>query len=646
MLHTQPFIYYNNLSCKRLYTSINMKKLLTIFSLIVCLINTTMSQTGSRYPIDETSIWRVDHIRNGVSDENNHVEGDEIFKYHIIGDTIINGKTYYKLYKTGILYTDIPGYYENIYSGAIRDENNKFYFIEKNTVEEVLLYNFNANVNDTIQVPYDDHFETKIVSSVDSLPDGRKLIHFNPKEPMIGCGDQYIIEGIGGSGGLLEGPACFHFWTFDNHLVCYVQQDILEYHDYDFNFNCEVVNHGDKPIIDSTSAWRIDKQSISTEVSNFEKLKYFISGDTIINTIKYWKLCKSGYQLTIPEDGQYSSVFNNTVYVGALREDNHRIYFIPNGDDTEALLYNFALNVSDIINAVVFSNDTIQSIDTILDNRKFFYVNEDQWQDFIVEGIGSDKGLLENKDDKSTLICYMQNEAPLYHTGSGTECNLCYNEISFSNCDKISTLPSPPTTNDETKIISRLCFSISYDDPDYPTLSGSNFAKNGNSMKLILYYNLNDQNNEDDIKSIFPKFDTMNLGYLSEGNYSFEMIVHTIHHQNGTNVDTTFYDKGEYITFSVTKPNNLPKNTAPDNAFHVFPIPANEFITIESINDENRIIRIEIYDILGHKIKAFDMQNQYINYPYQINLGGLNTGIYLLRIQTNSTSYTKRIIIE
>ena len=63
-----------------------------------------------------------------------------------------------------------------------------------------------------------------------------------------------------------------------------------------------------------------------------------LNGDTVINSLNYKK------------------IFENSLYAGALREDNKIIYFIPGNSLTEYLLYNFNLTVGDsIINPFTIS---------------------------------------------------------------------------------------------------------------------------------------------------------------------------------------------------------------------------------------------------------------------------------------------------
>jgi len=622
-----------------------MKKYIPTIILLISILGAFASQSGSKFPIDSTSIWKIDHIRNGVSDEKKHIEGDQIYNYFVKGDTIIGSFSYFKIFKTGYAYLDKPLYFENVYVGALRDKDNKFFFIEKKKTNEMLLYDFNAEIDDTIQVPYEGVFEEKIVSSIDTLPDGRKLIHFNPKEPMMGCGDQYIIEGIGGSGGLLEGPACNHFWTFDNHLVCYSQNNVLKYHDYNFQFNCDITNiPTPENYIDSTCVWRVDKQIDNDSLSDFEKLDYFVCGDTLIGTNNYLKICKTGFQLTIEKNGQFTSGFNLSRYVGAMREAENNFYFIEDDSNTVSLLYNFNLEAGNVIDSRILKGDTVKTIDSVLDNRKILYLSDNVWEKYIIQGIGSDKGLFENRNEYSTLVCFMKNGSPVYHNGSGIECNLTYDQYNFYQCDKLKIIPENPHEDDYIKAIARVCYTVSAESPVYPTLINHPKTSEDNSINIKLNYNYDDRNNVALKKIVVPVFDTIDIGRLHAGEYFIDLNVTTTH-TNAANPYTVEYEKNLYLPFSVSQSTGI-NNMTDSKPFKIYQSPVKDFIIIERKDQREKLKSAELYTILGTKVETISLEKQNRDDKIEIDTKNFNRGIYLITINTSNSIFTQKVIIN
>jgi hypothetical protein len=49
---------------------------------------------------------------------------------------------------------------------------------------------------------------------------------------------------------------------------------------------------------------------------------------------------------------------------------------------------------------------------------------------------------------------------------------------------------------------------------------------------------------------------------------------------------------------------------------------------------------IELYDINGRSVRQFDKD------AMALNVGGLPSGTYFLKIETNDGSYTRKVIIE
>lgn len=194
--------------------------------LVFLFLGNSIAWSQSRFPIKSTSVWRINYEYPRY-EWTTHASGDEEYKYFIGGDTLLSGKKYFKLLKSGILFLESPFPIENKYMGAIRDENNKFYFVEKDSEAEVVLYDFDAPVGGAIDGNDNGFYK---VSEIETLPDGQRkkyLFDFIT----VHCGSaNTVIEGIGWLGGLLEGNSCSgHPGVRGSYLVCYSEDGIKQY---------------------------------------------------------------------------------------------------------------------------------------------------------------------------------------------------------------------------------------------------------------------------------------------------------------------------------------------------------------------------------------------------------------------------------
>lgn len=185
------------------------------------------AQEASRFPVTPTSVWRINYEYFCDGEEFTHQSGDQEYKYFVNGDTLIGGKTYFRLYKTGILYLDSPVEIRNKYMGALRDSANRYYFIKENESSESLLYNFDAKVGESI-CPDCGGMEY-LVGEIDTLENGRKRFFIDIIT--VHCGSaNMLIEGIGWLGGLLEGNSCYsHPGIRGSYLLCYSENGMPEY---------------------------------------------------------------------------------------------------------------------------------------------------------------------------------------------------------------------------------------------------------------------------------------------------------------------------------------------------------------------------------------------------------------------------------
>lgn len=177
------------------------------------------AQEASRFPIQKTSVWHINYEYRCEGFEYTHESGDQEYKYFINGDTLIADRTYFKLYKTGILYLEKPIEVKNKYMGAIRESANRVYFVKERTSAEHMIYNFDAKVGEPLCSECDG--PDYIVGDIVTLDNGRKKFYIDVIT--VHCGSaNALIEGIGWLGGFLEGNACYaHPGVRGSYLLCY-----------------------------------------------------------------------------------------------------------------------------------------------------------------------------------------------------------------------------------------------------------------------------------------------------------------------------------------------------------------------------------------------------------------------------------------
>ncbi len=171
------------------------------------------------FPLPDTnSIWSVATIKQTVF--------EETYKYGIPGDTSILSENYrmISLSDDSVFYPD-----SSIYYCAVRESNKKWYFVEQNSTQEKLLYDFSINTGDTVQIdnPWSNGVNELKVDTVDSVfiyNEFRKRILLNSLS--ANTFDAWI-EGIGSIYGLFYSGGDFNNENFQ--LICFEHLDMLWY---------------------------------------------------------------------------------------------------------------------------------------------------------------------------------------------------------------------------------------------------------------------------------------------------------------------------------------------------------------------------------------------------------------------------------
>lgn len=149
------------------------------------------------------------------------------YNYYITGDTLINTHIFKKVFKKGI-YSQIDAsctpynhtYYEDTLSSFfLRSTGKKIYVLMPDETDDTLLYDFDLDINDTLPLTYNNEDPSLTVTAIDSTltPNGF-LKSFELSNGF------YLYEGIGSSGGLVEGIFPY-FLSGIHQLLCYSLND-------------------------------------------------------------------------------------------------------------------------------------------------------------------------------------------------------------------------------------------------------------------------------------------------------------------------------------------------------------------------------------------------------------------------------------
>ncbi len=218
----------------------------TFFTCILFSVYCSISVAQNYVPFSTSNaVWRGQ--RSGINGGN--LEWIQLeYNQAITGDTMINGIVYHQLKETSIeyLYNLNPHYlisitpYGTYYIGAFREDSLKrIYYLQTGSTNEVVLYDFNLTVGDTLLSSLAQ--VNLIVTEIDSFFDGaifRKKYYFDVdtlfSTPPIG----FLIEGVGANTG-------FNFWLpqyfeDDGLLYCFRENNIIKY--TDSTNNCSLVN--------------------------------------------------------------------------------------------------------------------------------------------------------------------------------------------------------------------------------------------------------------------------------------------------------------------------------------------------------------------------------------------------------------------
>jgi hypothetical protein len=239
---------------------------------------------------------------------------------------------------------------------------------------------------------------------------------------------------------------------------------------------------------------------------------YYLNGDSIISDVEYKKVyeireIEYRWMAPPPHDNCDGTILIND-FRALLRQDGKKIFLNENG--TEHLLYDFDLAIGETLPLtwnMLTEGIYVTGIDSIFMGdhyRKVFYFNEEFGMDsFIIEGIGSNYGLLEDYPQPflnypSNLLCFTLNDTT-YFPGFGEDCDLTVNTPLVENDFQFSFSPNP--IKDRLRI-------------DHPEFS---------NIRHVIVYDCYGRKLVMVPENIAPNFFDLDLSSLSQGLYILEL---------------------------------------------------------------------------------------------------------------------------
>ncbi|MFN3755569.1 MAG: T9SS type A sorting domain-containing protein [Flavobacterium sp.] len=222
-----------------------------------------------------------------------------------------------------------------------------------------------------------------------------------------------------------------------------------------------------QPFPTSNAMWR--ENSGGFQCSCCSDFQYTITGDTLINTLTYHKLQKTGVKYMEDWIGNCTSNIAYAInqYAGCFRNDsaNKMVYFIYSMLSTDTVLYDFNLSIGDTIPpSPINDNGNFINVVTDIDSvflggvyRKRFKLDSCWQQLYYIEGIGSTYGLLSPTmcpfEAMYNLQCLTINSLTVYPSNT-TTCSIVtsINETSYTNLFSVFPNPTNGTINITTNL--------------------------------------------------------------------------------------------------------------------------------------------------------------------------------------------------
>ena len=278
--------------------------------------------------VEEGKHWTYDNYLPMRPSEYNHY-----YSYDLKGDTLIAGKNCLKMYSDNRANDSIVRY-----EAALYEENKKVFCFFPEKEEAVLLYDFDCEVGDTLNV-----YEAQmVVADIRPVIPGDVFIREYTLQPIWDepedYGEVFWIEGVGAT------MEFFGMVPFDGNYntlhACEVNGEKL--------FAADTSPQRDyRPFIEEGKVWKLGTIKMGNPVRRVEY--YYFAGDTVIDGKTCKKMMSQRYVSPEHPDYDVYSQLPSLNYMGAWYEENMKVYVYDDEYNEFQLMYDFSLEANGIL---------------------------------------------------------------------------------------------------------------------------------------------------------------------------------------------------------------------------------------------------------------------------------------------------------
>lgn len=319
-----------------------MKKLLSLFILALLPMLANAQTAPERRMLEQGKVWAYTYHHfeareTPTADSSYYDHSTWLSYYQLEGDTVIDGRTYMKLYR----WDDHDRKHK--YFGAFREDDEG----------KVFMYNLEDKKQDDLVLDFSLHYNRgyfpDVVRTAETIKVGDQLFRRYRYQDVSPDGRQYMLPYIAIEGiGFIERGLIFDPYAPEPDCICdyesltYVYDDHFRFSASDFHAPKEIVCSDYLPFVEIGKQWHVAR--FTPGHNDMDVVDYCIpQGIEEINGNNYYKM---------------KAILNNTTEIETylIREENRKVYLYDPDLKMEYLMFDFSLKEGDIYES--YSNES------------------------------------------------------------------------------------------------------------------------------------------------------------------------------------------------------------------------------------------------------------------------------------------------